>query len=194
MKLRQDVGTTLTLMSEQRRTGLTAVVAASFKRLEQALRSLEEYAKPASSPTAATLEQLRYRGYTLERAIGITAGSLERLASCRLYVLIDGRESVEALVKWVELLIAAGVDVIQLRDKRLGDRELLGRARLIRKLTRGSPTLFVVNDRPDIARLAGADGVHVGQEELSVKDAPRSSAPMPWSACRPIAWSRPAER
>ena len=43
-------------------------------------------------------------------------------------MLIDGRESVEGLVKWVEMLIAAGVDVIQLRDKRLGDRELLGRA------------------------------------------------------------------
>ena len=68
-------------------------------------------------------------------------------------------------------LKAAGVDVLQLRDKNLGDRELLARARLARELTRSTATLLIVNDRPDIAALSQADGVHVGQEELSVKDA-----------------------
>ena len=78
---RADVGTTLDLPTERRRADLRAVVAANFKRLEQALRSLEEFAKPTSAPVAAALEQLRYRVYTLERAIDITADSLERLAS-----------------------------------------------------------------------------------------------------------------
>ena len=68
-------------------------------------------------------------------------------------------------------LIDAGVHVLQLRDKRLGDRELLERARLLRSLTQGTETLLVINDRPDLAVLAQADGVHVGQEDLSVKDA-----------------------
>ena len=45
---------------------------------------------------------MRDPGYTLERAIGITAGSLERLADCRLYVLIDGRECADELARWVE--------------------------------------------------------------------------------------------
>ena len=61
----------------------------------------------------------------------------------------------------------------QLRAKRLGDRELLARARLVADATRGSQTLFIMNDRPDLALLSGADGVHVGQEELTVKDARR---------------------
>jgi thiamine-phosphate pyrophosphorylase len=93
------------------------------------------------------------------------------LASARLYVLTDGRSSPEELRRLAESLIAAGVHVIQLRDKRLGDRELFERARLLREATAGSGTLLIVNDRPDLARLAQADGVHVGQDELSVKDA-----------------------
>ena len=68
-------------------------------------------------------------------------------------------------------LIEAGVDVLQLRDKQLADRELIDRARRLRQLTRGTSTLLIINDRPDLAALAQADGVHVGQEELSVKDA-----------------------
>ena len=63
------------------------------------------------------------------------------------------------------------MDVLQLRDKRLADRELIDRARRLRRLTRGTATLLIINDRPDLAALAQADGVHVGQEELSVKDA-----------------------
>ncbi|HEX4146153.1 MAG TPA: thiamine phosphate synthase [Pirellulales bacterium] len=168
---RADVGTTLSLASEQQRADLRAVMAANFKRLEQALRSLEEYAKGAWPAAAAALEQMRYRAYTLERAIDITADSLDRLADARLYVLIDGHESAEALARWVDTLVGAGVDMIQLRDKRLADGELLARARVVRRQTHGTRTLLIMNDRPDIARLAGADGVHVGQEELSVKDA-----------------------
>ncbi|HEY1784289.1 MAG TPA: thiamine phosphate synthase, partial [Pirellulales bacterium] len=168
---RADVGTTLSLETERHRAGLRAVVGANFKRLEQALRSLEEYSKPTSAAAAAALEQMRYRAYTLERAVDITADSLERLAGARLYVLVDGRGSDEGLAHWVDTLVAAGVDMIQLRDKELADRELLARARVVRRQTRGTKTLFIMNDRPDIARLAGADGVHVGQEELSVKEA-----------------------
>ncbi len=114
---------------------------------------------------------LRYRAYTLERATNITADSFDRLASARLYVLVDGRESDDALARLIDTLVAAEVDVIQLRDKRLADRQLLARARVVRRRTSGSNTLFIMNDRPDIACLADADGVHVGQEELSVKEA-----------------------
>ena len=65
--------------------------------------------------------------------------------------------------------------MLQLRDKRpdqpLDDRQLLARARQLREIVHGSRTLVVVNDRPDVAVLARADGVHVGQDDLSVKDA-----------------------
>src|SRR5262249_12376307 len=143
----------------------------SFKRTEQALRSLEEFGKVLDADLAAQFEGLRYRTYTLERAVSTTADSLQRLAAARLYVLIDGRDSLSAFSALAESLVPSGADVLQLRDKRLADRELLKRARCVRKITAGTSTLFIMNDRPDLAALAGADGVHVGQSELGVKEA-----------------------
>jgi thiamine-phosphate pyrophosphorylase len=168
-----DVGARISLPSEQTRASAAAVAHASLKRVQQALRSLEEYCKLSDTAVALELEQLRYQSYTLERAVGITSDSLARLARARLYVLVDGAASVDAFRRLVEGLVAAEVGVIQLREKRLADRELLERARLLAELTRDAQTLFVMNDRPDLAVLAGADGVHVGQDELSVKDARR---------------------
>jgi len=167
----EDVGTGLTATPEQRRDGFDSLVAANFARLQEALRSLEEFGKLIDADLAAKMKQLRYRAYTLQRAVDATRVGSERLADARLYVLIDGRPSLGAFERFARTLIAAGVDVIQLRDKKLGDRELLERARALRQWTDGTKTLVIVNDRPDLAALARADGVHVGQEELSVKDA-----------------------
>jgi thiamine-phosphate pyrophosphorylase len=67
--------------------------------------------------------------------------------------------------------------MIQLREKQLDDRELLSRARLTRELTRAGSAIFIMNDRPDLAVLSGADGVHLGQDDVSVKDARRILGP-----------------
>jgi thiamine-phosphate pyrophosphorylase len=67
--------------------------------------------------------------------------------------------------------LRGGVDVLQLRDYALKDSELLAAALELREMTRKFGTLFIVNNRPDIAVLSGADGVHVGQDDLSVADA-----------------------
>ena len=104
------------------------------------------------------------------RATTLTETGRKRRQSAQLYVLLDGRSSVDEFGRLVTSLIEGQVDVIQLRDKRLADGALLERARLLRRLTRSHGPLFIMNDRPDLALLAEADGVHVGQEELSVKD------------------------
>lgn len=165
-----DVGTHIAAPAESRRGDLFDVVAANLERTQQALRCLEEYAKLDQGAVAAACERLRYRTYTLAKALSQSRDSAARLANARLYVLIDGRRSPEEFERRAEQLVAAGADVLQLRDKQLDDRTLLDRARRLRRLTRGTSTLFVMNDRPDLARLAAADGVHVGQEELSVRD------------------------
>ncbi|MGB7732571.1 MAG: thiamine phosphate synthase [Thermoguttaceae bacterium] len=187
-----DVGTVLTSASEQRRDDMASIVRANFARLQESLRSLEEFGKLKALELPESFKQLRYRTYTLERAVAITRGSIERLAAVRLYVLVDGRDSPEAFQRLVVALIQAGVHAIQLRDKQLGDRELLACARLLRELCgKGDSPIFadtkigtvptrvlcIVNDRPDLAALARADGVHVGQEEVSVKDARRIVGP-----------------
>ncbi|HEY2761631.1 MAG TPA: thiamine phosphate synthase, partial [Pirellulales bacterium] len=120
---------------------------------------------------AAALQGLRFRSYTLQRAIGITGESIERLAAARLYVLLDGRADETTFAALAESLVEAGVDMLQLRDKTLDDRQLLSRACRLRMITRGSKTQFIMNDRPDLAALSQADGVHVGQDELTVHDA-----------------------
>ncbi len=166
-----DVGATLAPPPESQRSNTSDVAAASFKRVQQALRSIEEYSKLVAAELGPAIEALRFRTYTLERAVGITADSFQRLENARLYVLLDARESEPEFVQIAQSLVEAGVHILQLRDKRLCDRELLTRARRLREITRGSETIFIMNDRPDIAILADADGVHVGQQELSVKDA-----------------------
>jgi thiamine-phosphate pyrophosphorylase len=116
----------------------------------------------------------------------------------RLCVLIDGRSSEGEFEALVKQLVASGVDAIQLRDKQLSDRELIARARRLRAVTlqpRALPgasaprsiamkvdpraelgaangrALAIINDRPDVAAIVDADGVHLGQDDAAVKDA-----------------------
>ncbi|MEI8371395.1 MAG: thiamine phosphate synthase [Planctomycetota bacterium] len=166
-----DVGTGITTPSEHSREKLSDVLMANFLRLQESLRSLEEFGKIINPTIGCAVEQIRYRTYTVQRAIDSTRIGLDRLATARLYVLLDGQATVEQFERMAQRLIEAGVDLLQLRDKRLADRELIDRARRLRRLTRDTQTLLVINDRPDLAALTLADGVHVGQEELSVKDA-----------------------
>lgn len=102
-----------------------------------------------------------------------SASLRERINNARLYVLVDQRATTEAFSSLVQALVNAGTGVLQLRAKGLDDCELIERARRLRELTRRTNTLFIVNDRPDITLLAEADGVHLGQEDLSVEDARR---------------------
>jgi len=90
----------------------------------------------------------------------------ERLRSMRLYALLTERQCRQPWRDTAEMLIRGGVGAIQLREKRMPDGELLDRARVLRKMTAGAGVLFIVNDRPDIALLSQADGVHVGQGDL----------------------------
>jgi thiamine-phosphate pyrophosphorylase len=90
----------------------------------------------------------------------------------RLYAIIDpsqasGRPSVEV----AKALLAAGVRLIQYRDKRASSRDLYASAQQVAECVRQAGGIFIVNDRADIARAVDADGVHVGQDDLPVESA-----------------------
>ena len=90
----------------------------------------------------------------------------------RLYAIIDpaqagGRSSLEV----AEALLAAGVRLIQYRDKQASSRELYASAQQVAECVRPAGGIFIVNDRADIARAVDADGVHVGQDDLPVESA-----------------------
>ncbi len=173
----RDVGTTVSTSTESQRADAWAVCSASFERAKQSLRSLEEYSKVASPEVSPQFENLRYRLYTVEKSIGLTHDSLHRLRDVRLCVLVDGRETIDEFRRLAESLVSTGVEMIQLRDQRLMDAELVERARLLRQATRDAELLLIVNDRADIAAAVDADGVHLGQDDLSVKDARRILGP-----------------
>ena len=73
--------------------------------------------------------------------------------------------------KTIEAVIEAGIDYIQLREKEISSLEYLKRARRLRELTAGTKTKLIINDRLDIALLSDADGVHLGQSDIPVKEA-----------------------
>ncbi|MGH9021623.1 MAG: thiamine phosphate synthase [Acidimicrobiia bacterium] len=86
------------------------------------------------------------------------------LAEATLYFCVPDRPDLASVVASV---CAAGVDVVQLREKRLDDRALLARAALARDAAWAAGALFILNDRPDLALACGADGVHVGQDDVA---------------------------
>ena len=164
-----DVGTAISTIGEMSRTSPSQVALVNVKRLQESLRSLEEYGKVIDSVFAAGVEQLRYRAYTLEKAIAVTPQA--DLESARLYVLLTSASCVASLEWTIAEAAAGGASIFQLREKGLDDRELLKRARDVRRWTRDAGALFILNDRPDIARLAEADGVHLGQDDLTLNEA-----------------------
>jgi thiamine-phosphate pyrophosphorylase len=174
---REDVGTHIMTHSEQVRENPRAVLSANFKRTAEALRSLEEYGKLVDVWLAGRFEVLRYDVYTLEKLTLAAVHTYRSLGDSRLMVLVGGLPTLGDLTWVVGEALAGGADVIQLREKNLPDRELLSRAREVRILTAQARARFVLNDRPDLARLAGADGVHLGQDDLTVRDARRIVGP-----------------
>ena len=178
-----DVGTTVKTESEFQRPGLRSVIVANAKRLSEALRSLEECAKTLDPSAAALFEQLRYRGYTLEQSLTAAvaaSGTEQRFRQIRLYVLLT--ESMCGPKGWeliLEDILDAAADggsggngggggrlCLQLREKQLPDGELLRRAKLVSQKCHEVGALSILNDRADVALLAGCDGVHVGQHDL----------------------------
>ncbi len=165
-----DVGRDLKTPGELRRDSTEDVVRAAFGRVSEAARVLGEYGKIVSEPAAAAAEALRYRAYELEQRVVLRGALRRRFRGVRLYVLLT-----EALCRgpWLataEAAIRGGAGCLQLREKELPDGELLRRARALRELTTTHGVLLAINDRPDIARLARADAVHVGQDDLTVRE------------------------
>jgi thiamine-phosphate pyrophosphorylase len=172
-----DVGTHIMAMDEGLRTSPRDVLVANFKRVTEALRSLEEYAKLYDVWVSGRFEVLRYDLYTLEKRMLLAVSAIRRLADARLCLLVGNLPTMGDLTWIVGEAIEGGVDFIQLREKNLPDRVLLEHARELRILTASAGVLFAVNDRVDIARLAGADAVHLGQDDLTVRDARRLVGP-----------------
>jgi len=160
-----DVGTRISTEGERCRAGVASVAIAAGRRLGEALRAIEEYAKTIDPEVAAAVEALRYRGYALEQRLLKALGG-ERRPPWRVCVILGEASCAGRPWREVAEAVAGGQpDCIQVREPGLADRALLERVREVVAMAAGRSAV-IVNDRPDIAALAGADGVHLGQGDL----------------------------
>lgn len=106
----------------------------------------------------------------MPQATGSSSHGRWPAASRRLYLITACRPDLQ---EFLDAAITGGVDIVQIRDRGLSDAELLEQLGTARTVTSRHCVPLVVNDRPDLALLAGADFVHVGQDDISVPDARR---------------------
>ena len=172
-----DVGTDLTSPQEMKRENLEAVAIAACKRLSESLRTIEEYAKVVSADQTLRVERMRYDAYTLEqRLVGrLFVGS--RFLDVRLYLIVESRLCRGSVRDTVRAAIAGGADAVQLREKGIADAQFLALAAELRELTDQTGKILIINDRPDIAAIVGADGVHLGQQDLPITESRRLMRP-----------------
>jgi thiamine-phosphate pyrophosphorylase len=100
-----------------------------------------------------------------------------RLAHARLYLVCDATPGGRPLEAVLAPALRGGVDVFQLRCKDADDDEILAAAEVAREWCEVAGALFILNDRPDLVAATGADGVHVGQDDVSVAEARRVAGP-----------------
>ena len=93
-----------------------------------------------------------------------------RLAAARLYLVCGAYPAGSQLPDLLRAAIAGGVDVVQLREKHVPDEQLIALAHAARALCERLGALLIINDRPAVALEAGADGVHVGQDDMPLAD------------------------
>jgi Thiamine monophosphate synthase len=128
---------------------------------------------PARRPATAPPEDVAVAGE--QAAAGVGAGAdpawlRGRLAGARLYLCTDRRRGRGDFEEFVEAALRGGVDIVQLREKGLEAREELALLEVLADAARRHGALWSVNDRADLAAIAGADVLHLGQDDL-----PRSS-------------------
>jgi thiamine-phosphate pyrophosphorylase len=188
-----DVGKEIEAENEYSRNSTKNVIDANFARLQESLRSIEEFSKINHAEISRQIEQLRYQSYILHKEFltynirneiyndEIISNTeqinnsqrhelIKLIGNAKLYVLIDCMEDEATFKNTVKEIIDGGINVIQLRDKSANDQTILSRSNIVRDLINNEArqVLFIMNDRTDLTKLAKADGVHVGQDDLSV--------------------------
>ena len=174
-----DVGTSIKTEQEMARThGLHDVLRAAAKRTGEALRVIEESAKTFTTQ-GAIFESVRYRVYDIERDLLIATHP--PCPQWKLCVLITAHLCTHHTpTEIISLAHAGGADCIQIREKTMPDGLLLDHAG---SLTRHAHTLgmhVMINDRPHIAKLVDADGVHLGLDDVPTSAARSLLGPTKW--------------
>ncbi len=185
-RVETDIGRQTFTDSEAERSDWQAILQANLKRAQEAARVIEECSKLVLEPQLSQgIKALRFELYELERAVigSRTAKVREWFGwpdkkAAALYLVVDEAfYSGSDLIVDLKAVLRAGVNFLQWRQKCDSDSSFLERAREVGALCREFKTPFVVNDRPDMAILAEADALHLGQDDLPIDEARRLVGP-----------------
>ncbi len=165
-----DVGVGQTIEDAIGRGDLKDSLTAACKRLPEALRVIAETLRSFEPGIADQIERLRYAGYTLEKDIALFADAQDKFSKVRLYVLISSNLPTN-IFALTSQCIAGGVDCLQLRAKDIDADRYFAIACEFVKMCKDAGVISIINDRADIAIASGADGVHLGQNDLPIEQA-----------------------
>lgn len=162
-----DVGVGQKVQEQLTRIDINECLTAGCKRLSEALRSLAEAAQTVNVPVAGTIEAIRYDSYTLEKDIFLFSEPSEKFRNISLYIVITS-DLPEEIISLTQQCTDGGADCIQLRTKAMEDERLINTAERFVQINKDAGVISIINDRVDIAVAAGADGVHLGQDDVPV--------------------------
>jgi thiamine-phosphate pyrophosphorylase len=147
------------------------IISSNAGRVQEALRVIEEFSRLHNKELSKVASEIRYEIYTLEIDLLNLSNSKESKKILRendLYVITDPKEN---LLETIEDILIGGVKIIQHRFKKGTDKDHLEEAIKLKKLCKRYSSLFIINDRVDIAIASNADGIHLGQDDLDLKTA-----------------------
>lgn len=175
-----DVGRTVKVDAQLQRRSLDDCFIAAAKRAGEALRVLAECIQSIDPAAAATMEHLRFDVYALEKDVSLASDAKQKFASVRLYVLVNtGPDTPDTdVLEFTRQCALGDADCLQLRAKGITDSRFLNLAGNFTQICHEHSVLSIINDRADIAICSGADGVHLGQEDIPVSSA-KNLAPRP---------------
>jgi thiamine-phosphate pyrophosphorylase len=163
-----DIGCRMRVAGQMKRQNFEDCVTAGFARTTEALRVLAESACAVDNKISAEFEKLRYDCYILEKDISLSGFPALRFKKTRLYCIITVEAGIDVL-KIAKACAAGGADCLQLRAKNIPDDQLLSLGRRFVDLCKQKDVISIINDRVDIAVAVDADGVHLGQHDLSAQ-------------------------
>ncbi len=157
-----DVGFNSSGIMENKRHNNKQIIKANCKRVQEGLRVMEELHKISDPALSKEIKTYRYLIYDMEKKI-LQLVARKKLLRGLYLILTDPPQGYEELTR---MAVKENLPAVQLRYKKDNSRHFLALAKKIRQLTKGCRTLFIVNDRVDIAMMSQADGVHIGQTDL----------------------------
>lgn len=155
----------------------SSLISANCSRAKEASRSIEEMIRLVTPQLLESAQTVRYGIYQLESTTCALDSRGNQLDGRDLYVLVTESLCHNDFVDTTIAAIEGGASIVQLREKELPEPEILERAKKLREVTQQRNALLIINDSIEIAYLSGADGVHLGQEDIPPHEARRLLGP-----------------